>query len=163
MHFLTQKIAYGAACAHLGITQSAALNEEGEPIVNNGKLALGNLEAARDWGHARDYVRAMWLMLQQAAPSDYVIGTGRLRTVRDLCAIAYGHVGRNWQDHVASDRRFMRLAETGATVADATKASRELQWRATTTLEELMAEMTDAQIKSLSRLHTHAGRSPRGE
>jgi GDPmannose 4,6-dehydratase len=163
MHFLTQKIAYGAACAHLGITQSAALNEEGEPIVNNGKLALGNLEAARDWGHARDYVRAMWLMLQQAAPSDYVIGTGRLRTVRDLCAIAYGHVGRNWQDHVASDRRFMRLAETGATVADATKASRELQWRATTTLEELMAEMTDAQIKSLSRLHTQAGRSPRGE
>jgi GDPmannose 4,6-dehydratase len=153
MHFLTQKIAYGAACAHLGITESAALNEEGEPIVHNGKLALGNLAAARDWGHARDYVQAMWLMLQKPAPGDYVIGTGRLCTVRDLCAAAYAYVKKNWEAHVISDPRFVRLGETGPTVADVSKASRELNWTATTSLEQLIAEMIDTHIKSLSGVH----------
>jgi GDPmannose 4,6-dehydratase len=150
MRFLTQKVAYGAACAKLGIAQSATLNEEGEPIVRGGKLSLGNLDAARDWGHARDYVQAMWLMLQQAEPDDFVIGTGMLRTVRDLCAAAYAHVGLDWRDFVVSDPRFVRPSETGPTVADATKARQHLDWRPRISFEETIAEMVDAHIAALS-------------
>jgi len=151
MRFLTQKVAYGAACAKLGITDSAALNEEGEPIVHRGKLALGNLDAARDWGSATDYVDAMWRMLQHAVAEDYVIGTGRLRTVRDLCAVAYGHVGENWQDHVVSDPRFVRTTETGATVADSSKALRELGWQATTNFEQMIGEMVDVHVGAMTK------------
>ena len=150
MHFLSQKVTYGAACAHLGIAESDMLNEEGEPIVNNGKLLLGNLEAARDWGHARDYVEAMWRMLQLDTPCDYVIGTGRLRTVREMCSVAYGHVGLDWRDHVVSDPRFVRLTETGATVADATRARADLDWAPSISFEMLIAEMVDAHVKALS-------------
>ncbi len=151
MRFLTQKVAYGAACAKLGIVDSEALNEEGEPIVQGGKLALGNLDAARDWGSAADYVDAMWRMLQHPVADDYVIGTGRLRTVRDLCAVAYGHVGKNWQDHVVSDPRFVRTTETGATVADPSKAERELGWHATTNFEQIIAEMVDTHIAAMTK------------
>jgi GDPmannose 4,6-dehydratase len=150
MRFLTQKVTYGAACAALGITESAALNEEGEPIVKAGKLSLGNLDAERDWGHAKDYVEAMWRMLQRPAPDDYVIGTGRLRSVRDLCRVAYEHVGRDWHQHVLSDPRFVRLRETGATVADPTKAQRELGWSASTQFEAMIAEMVDAHVAALA-------------
>ena len=151
MRFLTQKVACGAACAKLGIAESRELNEEGEPIVRGGKLSLGNLDAARDWGCARDYVDAMWRMLQHHVADDYVIGTGRLRTVRDLCAVAYGHVGENWEDHVISDPRFLRTTETGATVADPSKAERELGWRATTSFEALIAEMVDTQVAAMKK------------
>ena len=151
MRFLSQKIAHGAACAKLGIDHSELLNEEGEPVVQGGKLALGNLDAARDWGCAKDYVDAMWRMLQRPTADDYVIGTGRLRTVRDLCAVAYGHVGKRWEDHVVSDPRFVRTTETGATVADASKAERELGWRATKSFEELIAEMVDAQVVAMAQ------------
>ncbi len=150
MHFLSQKVTYGAACAHLGIAESEILNEEGEPIVAGGKLLLGNLEAARDWGHARDYVEAMWLMLQMEAPGDYVIGTGRLRTVRDMCAAAYRHVGLEWRDHVISDPRFVRLTETGATVADASRAQADFGWAPTISFEALVAEMVDAHVAHLA-------------
>ena len=126
------------------------MNEEGEPIVRGGKLALGNLDAARDWGCAADYVDAMWRMLQHPVADDYVVGTGRLRTVRDLCAVAYGHVGRDWNDYVVTDQRFVRTTETGATVADASKAERELGWRATTDFEALIAEMVDAQVATMA-------------
>ena len=151
MRFLTQKVAYGAACAKLGVTESKAINEEGEPVVQNGKLSLGNLDAARDWGCASDYVDAMWRMLQQDAPGDFVIGTGRLRKVRDLCEVAYGHVGKNWQEHVISDPRFLRTTETGATVADCTKARRELGWSASTSFEDLIASMVDSHIAEMTR------------
>ena len=151
MRFLTQKVAYGAACASLGINESAALNEEGEPVVQKGKLSLGNLDAARDWGCASDYVDAMWRMLQHPTPDDFVIGTGRLRQVRDLCEVAYRHVGKNWQDHVISDPRFVRTTETGATVADCTKAQRELGWRASTSFEHLISTMVDAHLAAIER------------
>ena len=151
MRFLTQKVAYGAACASFGINESAALNEEGEPVVQNGKLSLGNLDAARDWGCASDYVDAMWRMLQHPTPDDFVIGTGRLRQVRDLCEVAYRHVGKNWQDHVISDPRFVRTTETGATVADCTKAQRELGWRASTSFEHLISIMVDAHLAAIER------------
>ena len=151
MRFLSQKVAYGAACASLGITESDLPNEEGEPIVSGAKLRLGNLDAARDWGHARDYVEAMWRMLQRDVPADYVIGTGRLRTVRDLCAVAYAHVGCDWREHVQSDPRFMRLSETGATVANASRARAELGWEPTIGFEQLIAEMVDAHLVRMSR------------
>jgi GDPmannose 4,6-dehydratase len=149
MNFLTQKVAYGAACARLGIGDSQALNEEGEPIVHNGKLALGNLDAARDWGHARDYVEAMRRILQLEQPEDFVIGTGQLRSVRDLCQAAYGYVGKDWRDHVTTDPRFLRPSETGPTVADASKARRLLDWAPTTSFEDMIAEMVDARLAAL--------------
>jgi len=149
MHFLTQKITYGAACAKLGISDSEALNEEGEPIVHRGKLSLGNLDASRDWGHAKDYVRAMWLMLQHSVADDFVIGTGISRSVRDFCAVAYAHVGEDWRDRVVSDPRFVRPIETMTTVADTSKARRELGWAPSIPFESVVGEMVDAHILAL--------------
>ena len=108
INFITQKVAYGAACAKLGILDSDALNEQSSPIVNGGKLALGNLDAARDWGYAPDYVEAMYLMLQQEQPDDFVIGTGKSRTIRQLCEAAYGYVNLEWSEYVYSDPKFFR-------------------------------------------------------
>jgi GDPmannose 4,6-dehydratase len=122
LHFVTQKVAYGAACASLGITDSPDLNERGRPIVEGGKLALGNLDIARDWGYAGDYVRAMWLMLQHDRPDDFVIGTGKLHTLRQLCETAYRHVGRDWKESVVTDPALVRPLESGKTLADASKA-----------------------------------------
>jgi GDPmannose 4,6-dehydratase len=153
LNFLTQKVAIGAACAKLGVRESRWLNEAGEPVVRDGRLALGNLEAARDWGHARDYVEAMRLMLQHGQPDDFVIGTGQLRTVRDLCQTAYAHVGKDWRDFVATDARFLRPSETGPTVANAAKARRELGWTPTVTFEAMVAEMVDARVRELEAGH----------
>jgi len=149
MNFLTQKVAYGAACAKLGIGQSRLLNEEGEPVVKEGKVALGNLDAARDWGHARDYVEAMRRMNQHGKPEDFVVGTGTLRTVRDLCEAAYRYVGKDWREFVVTDPRFLRLTETGPTVADASKAKRELGWTPTISFDAMIAEMVEAQLAQL--------------
>jgi GDPmannose 4,6-dehydratase len=149
MNFLTQKVAFGAACAKLGVTESSLLNEEGEPIVRDSKLALGNLDAARDWGHARDYVEAMRRMLQLEQADDFVIGTGKLRTVRELCQAAYGYVGKDWQEFVTTDPRFLRLNETGPTVADASKARRQLDWTPTVAFEDMIAEMVEARVAAL--------------
>jgi GDPmannose 4,6-dehydratase len=149
LHFVTQKIAYGAACASLGIEDSPDLNEMGRPIVQGGKLALGNLEVARDWGHAADFVRAMWLMLQRDAPDDYVIGTGKIHTLRDLCETAYRTVGRDWRDSVVSDPGLVRPLESGQTLADPAKARRLLDWQPTVSFEEMVARMVDAQVRRL--------------
>jgi GDPmannose 4,6-dehydratase len=147
--FLTQKVAHGAACAALGIQNSPEINERGDAVVRDGKLALGNLDACRDWGAARDYVEAMWMMLQVDQADDYVIGTGTLRSVRDLCDVAYRHVGLDWRDHVQADKRFLRPWETSATVANAAKAKRVLGWEPRTTFEQMLGEMIDAQIERL--------------
>jgi GDPmannose 4,6-dehydratase len=147
--FLTQKVAHGVACASLGIRESPDINEQGEPVVRDGKLTLGNLEARRDWGSARDYVEAMWKMLQIQEPSDFVIGTGVVRSVRDLCEVAYRHVNLDWKDHVRTDPRLLRPWETTATVADASKARKLLAWVPTMGFEAMMGEMVDAQIMRL--------------
>ena len=153
LHFVTQKIAYGAACAALGIVNSLDLNERGHPIVADGRLALGNLDIARDWGHAIDFVRAMWLMLQQEQPDDFVVGTGELHTLRQLCQAAYSRVGLDWQDHVISDPELVRPMETGQTLADASKARKILSWTPTISFEQMVGKMVDAQIARLeSRL-----------
>ena len=150
LHFVTQKIAYGAACAALGIKDSRDLNERGHPIVAQGRLALGNLDVARDWGHAVDFVRAMWLMLQQDKPDDFVVGTGKLHTLRDLCRAAYEGVGLNWEDHVVSDPALVRPLETGQTLADASRARRILNWEPTISFEEMVKKMVETQIARLN-------------
>jgi GDPmannose 4,6-dehydratase len=149
LHFVTQKIAYGAACAALDIKDSPDLNERGNSIVGDGRLSLGNLDIARDWGHAIDFVRAMWLIVQQEQPDDYVVGTGELHTLRQLCQAAYRRVGLNWQDHVVSDPALVRPMETGQTLADASKARRILNWAPTLSFEEMVHKMVDAQIVRL--------------
>ncbi|MDP3616644.1 MAG: GDP-mannose 4,6-dehydratase [Rhodoferax sp.] len=149
LHFVTQKIAYGAACAALGIKDSSDLNERGHPIVARGHLSLGNLDIARDWGHAIDFVRAMWLMLQQEQPDDFVVGTGKLHTLRQLCEAAYSRVGLNWQEHVVSDPALVRPLETGQTLADASKARKLLNWEPTISFDEMVGKMVDAQMARL--------------
>jgi GDPmannose 4,6-dehydratase len=149
LHFVTQKIAYGAACAALQIQNSPDLNERGHPIVFNGQLALGNLDIARDWGHARDFVRAMWLMLQHSQAGDFVVGTGKLHTLRELCTAAYHHVGLDWEQHVVSDPALVRPMETVQTQADASKAKLELDWAPTISFEEMVSGMVDMQISKL--------------
>ena len=149
LYFLTQKVAYGAACAKLGITDSPDLNERGRPIVEAGKLALGNLDIARDWGHAGDYVRAMWMMLQQERADDFVIGTGKLHTLKDLCEAAYRSVGRDWRECVVSDPALVRPLESGRTLADASKARKVLGWQPTVTFQEMIGRMVTAQVNRL--------------
>jgi GDPmannose 4,6-dehydratase len=149
LHFVVQKIAYGAACAALGIKYSLDLNERGRPIVEHGRLALGSLDVARDWGYAGDFVQAMWLILQQDCPDDFVVGTGQVHTLRELCTIAYNHVGKNWLDHVVTDPSFVRPLETVQTVADPTKAREILGWRPTVCFEDMVKKMVNAQITHL--------------
>jgi GDPmannose 4,6-dehydratase len=137
IEFVTRKITDGAARIKLGLQD---------------KLALGNLDATRDWGHARDYVKAMWLMLQQDVPDDYVVATGRTTSVRDFCRLAFAHVGLNMEDHVTVDERFLRPAEVDVLLGNPEKAKEKLGWTAETSLEDLVAEMVEA---DLARLKTH--------
>jgi GDPmannose 4,6-dehydratase len=134
LEFVTRKVSYGAALIKLGMARD---------------LRLGNLEAKRDWGFAGDYVRAMWLMLQQDRPDDYVICTGQTHSVRDLCQVAFGHLGLNYEDYVKVDPRFMRPAEVDLLVGDPTKARTTLGWEPTVSFEKLVAMMVEADLKRL--------------
>lgn len=156
LHFLTQKVAYGAACAALGISESPELNEIGRPIVQRGKLALGNLEIARDWGYAGDFVWAMWLILQQEHPDDFVIGTGQLHTLKDLCETAYRYVGKDWRDSVVSEPGLVRPLESGQTLADPSKAHKQLGWKPTVSFEEMVKKMVAAQMLRLKNVATNS-------
>lgn len=147
--FVTQKVSYAAACVKLGIKISEALNEEGEPIIKNGKVAVGNLGAKRDWGFAGDYVESMWLMLQQPKPDDFVIGTNKTYTVRELCQEAFGYVGAHWKQHVVVDKRFIRPTETGPLVGDYSKAKKVLGWEPKVKFAELVRMMVDAHTSRL--------------
>ena len=132
MEFVTRKITDGVARIKLGLA---------------GKLTLGNLDAQRDWGHARDYVRAMWLMLQQETADDYVVATGRTTSIREFCRIAFSYAGLNYEDHVETSSKYMRPAEVDVLLGDATKARTVLGWIPDTDLESLIAEMVDADIQ----------------
>ena len=114
------------------------------------ELRLGNLDSGRDWGFAGDYVEAMWRMLQQREPTDYVVGTGTMHTVRDLCAAAFGHVGLDWKKYVKIDPRFVRPAEVDTLLADASRAKQELGWTPRVTFEELVKMMVDADLERLA-------------
>jgi GDPmannose 4,6-dehydratase len=132
--FVTRKVTDGAARIKLGLAK---------------ELRLGNIDAKRDWGHARDYVRAMWMMLQQEKPGDYVIATGRTSTVRQMCEIAFDAVGLKADDHVVIDPAFFRPAEVDVLIGDYAKAERILGWRPEITLDELIREMVEADLARL--------------
>ena len=149
MGFVTQKVTYAAACAKLGIKESQHLNEEGEPIVKNGKVLLGNLEAKRDWGFAGDYVEAMYLIMQQPKPDDFVIATGETHTIKELCEEAFSYAGCDWKEHVEVDERFIRPTETGPLIGDATKAKKVLGWKPKVNFKGLVAMMVEAHLARL--------------
>ena len=136
LEFVTRKVTDGVARIKLGKEK---------------ELRLGNIDAKRDWGHSRDYVRAMWLMLQQDEPDDYVIATGVTTTVRDMCRIAFEHVGLNLDDHVVIDPKFFRPAEVDILLGDPTKAREKLGWSPEISLQEMICEMVDADLGRLSR------------
>jgi GDPmannose 4,6-dehydratase len=109
-------------------------------------LRLGNLDAKRDWGHAKDYVRAMWAMLQQEVPDDYVVATGHSTSVREMCRIAFEHVGLTMEDHLVIDPAFYRPAEVDFLLGDAAKARARLNWAPEIGLPEMISEMVEADL-----------------
>lgn len=115
------------------------------------KIYMGNLDAKRDWGYAKDYVRAMWLMLQQPEPDDYVIATGETHSVREFLDLAFGYVNLNWQDYVEFDDRYLRPAEVELLIGDPTKAKQKLGWQPSVTFEQLVALMVEADLKALGQ------------
>lgn len=149
LQFITQKVTYAAACAKLGIKTAQHLNEEGELLFKDGKVALGNLDAKRDWGFAGDYVEANWLMLQQRKPDDFVIATGETHTVAELCEQAFSYVGLNWKKYIKVDQRFIRPTETGPLVGDSSKAKKVLGWGPKTKFKDLISIMVDANLARL--------------
>ncbi|CAN2533548.1 GDP-mannose+4,6-dehydratase [Methylocapsa aurea] len=136
IEFVTRKVTDAVARIKLGLAT---------------ELRLGNIDAKRDWGHARDYVRAMWLMLQQETPDDYVVATGVTTTVRDMCRIAFAHAGLDMEAHVVIDPNFYRPAEVDILLGDSSKARKALGWAPETSLEQLIHEMLDADLERLKR------------
>ena len=134
LEFVTHKVTYAVARIKLGLQK---------------EVRLGNLEARRDWGFAGDYVRGMWLMLQQDKPDDYVLATGETHQIRELCEVAFEHAGLNWQDHVVIDQKFYRPAEVDLLVGDPGKAGRELGWEPKVSFKELVHMMVDADIQAI--------------
>ena len=134
LEFVTRKISYGAASIKLGLEE---------------KLSLGNLDAKRDWGFAGDYVEAMWMMLQQEEPDDYVICSGMTHSVREFCDLAFSHLGLNYEDHVVVDEQFFRPAEVDLLVGDYGKAKRVLAWEPSTSFKDLVTMMVEADLALL--------------
>ena len=135
LEFVTRKVTNSVARIKLGFDK---------------ELRLGNIEAKRDWGHARDYVRAMWMMLQQDKADDYVVATGLTTTVRDMCRIAFAHVGLNMDDHVIIDPELFRPAEVEVLLGNPAKAKAVMGWVPETTLEQMIVEMVDADLARLT-------------
>jgi len=134
LEFVPRKVSHGVARIKLGLDH---------------ELRLGNLDSRRDWGYAGDYVKAMWLMLQRDEPDDYVVATGETHSIRELCEIAFDHVGLNWEKYVVQDERFIRPAEVDLLVGDASKAGRMLGWEPVVTFPELVGLMVDADLQTL--------------
>jgi GDPmannose 4,6-dehydratase len=135
-NFVTRKITRGVAAIKLGLEK---------------KIPLGNLEAKRDWGYAKDYVYAMWQMMQQDAPGDYVIATGETHTVREFCELAFAHVGLDYREHVVIDSKYFRPTEVEVLMGDARKAEQKFGWKPTTRFPELVKLMVDADLDLLRR------------
>ena len=136
VEFVTRKVTDGAARIKLGLATD---------------LRLGNIDAMRDWGHARDFVKAMWAMLQQETPDDYVVATGRTTSVRDMCKIAFARIGADIDEYLVIDPSLYRPSEVDALLGDPSKAKSVLGWQADTTLEQMINEMVDADLDRLSR------------
>ena len=147
LHFVTRKITAGVACI-VHCAEHPPLDELGRPLIScDKKLHLGWLDSPRDWGYAKEFVEAMWLMLQRDSPKDYVIGTNTTHTVRDVCRIAFGHVGLDWEDFVVSDPALMRPTEITYLQGDYSLAKAELGWEPRTTFEDLITLMVDADLQ----------------
>ena len=140
LEFVTRKITHGAARIKLGRAQ---------------ELRLGDLDARRDWGHAGDSVRAMWLMLQQETPQDFVIGTGQTHSVRDFCQAAFSYIGLDYEEYVVQDERFYRPAETAQLVSNPEKARRVLGWRPEVSFEDLVHQMVDTDLALVAQELAH--------
>jgi GDPmannose 4,6-dehydratase len=138
LEFVTRKVTHGAAQIKLGLAD---------------ELHLGNLDARRDWGYAGDYVKAMWQMLQQDHPDDYVVGTGETHSVRDVCQLAFGCLDLDWERYVVVDPKFYRPAEVDLLVSDPTKAREVLGWKPEVSFEELIRIMVDADLAHLKSVH----------
>ena len=136
LEFVERKVAHGVARIKLGMDK---------------ELRLGNLESRRDWGFAGDYVRAMWLMLQQDEPDDYVVASGTTHSIRELCEVAFGYAGLDWHDYVVQDPKFYRPAEVDLLVGDASKARKALGWEPLVSFEDLVKMMVDADLALLRR------------
>jgi GDPmannose 4,6-dehydratase len=136
LEFVTRKVTHGVAKIKLGLAND---------------LSLGNLDAKRDWGFAGDYVRAMWLMLQQPNPDDFVIATGKEKSVRELVEVAFSHADLDWEKYVKIDRSLLRPAEVDLLVGDASKAKKELGWEPSVSFEQMIRMMVDADIERLSK------------
>jgi len=137
-NFVTRKVTLAAARIMAGLQKS---------------VSLGDLDSARDWGYAKDYVYAMWLMLQQEEPDDYVLATGESRTIRDLLQVAFDHVGLKWQDYVKIDQRFKRPADAHELLGNPAKAIAKLGWQPTVTFEQLIGLMVDEDLKAVNSQH----------
>jgi GDPmannose 4,6-dehydratase len=134
LEFVTRKVTHGVARIKVGLDR---------------ELRLGNLEAQRDWGYAADYVRAMYLMMQQDSPDDYVIATGETHSVRELCEVAFSSAGLNWEDHVVLDPKFLRPAEVDLLVGDASKAKSVLGWKLDVDFPTLVDMMVQSDLTAL--------------
>jgi GDPmannose 4,6-dehydratase len=135
LEFVERKVSNGVARIKLGLDH---------------ELRLGNLDARRDWGSAADYVEAMWRMLQLDAPGDFVVASGETHSIRELCEVAFGHVGLDWTDHVVQDERFYRPAEVDLLIGDASLAHEALGWKPSTSFADLVCEMVDADLARLA-------------
>jgi len=138
LEFVTRKVTHAVAKIKLGMADH---------------VSLGNLDSQRDWGYAGDYVRAMWLMLQQDGPDDYVVGTGETHSVQELCEVAFGHAGLDWHEFVRQDARFMRPAEVDLLISDPSKAKAKLGWMPEVSFKQLIEMMVDADIALLEHQH----------
>ena len=147
LHFVTRKVTAAVACIK-NKAVDIPLNEAGRPLVDSrGKVQLGLLDAQRDWGYAKEYVEAMWLMLQADTPKDYVVGTNIAHSVRDLCRIAFSHAGLSWEEHVVTDDQFIRPTEITPLKGDYSLAKAELGWQPRTGFADLVRLMVDADLK----------------
>ncbi|MCW5848630.1 MAG: GDP-mannose 4,6-dehydratase [Anaerolineae bacterium] len=140
LEFVTHKVTYHVAKIKLGLAD---------------RVPLGNLDSQRDWGYAPDYVKAMWLMLQQDQPDDYVVATGKTHSIRRLCEVAFGYVGLNWEDYVYVNPADLRPAEVDLLIGDASKARRQLGWTPTVTFEQMIELMVEADLEALRHEQVH--------
>jgi GDPmannose 4,6-dehydratase len=136
LEFVERKVSHGVARIKLGLES---------------ELRLGNLDARRDWGSAADYVDAMWRMLQLDEPGDFVVASGETHSIRELCEVAFGHVGLDWREHVVQDERFYRPAEVDLLIGDPKRAQAALDWRPRTGFEDLVCSMVDSDLAQLQR------------
>jgi GDPmannose 4,6-dehydratase len=143
LEFVTRKISNHVARIQLGLAD---------------ELRLGDLDPRRDWGFAGDYVEAMWLMLQQDRPQDFVVATGETHSVQEFCEVAFGHVGLDWREHVVQDQAFMRPAEVDLLIGDASRAREVLGWRPRTSFVDLVTRMVDADLELVERQQHHLAR-----